>query len=368
MPLQQWGKRFPLRATIRLVVVFCIALTMESIALAILVLAESPVAPAWLVVAFGLHVAGAFALWSYRYQPAVFPALGYYFPALAGMLTFFLPVVGVLGSFAAMLVSRILMTPQGLAKDFEQSEFHHTEQFIASTWTDANTFLQEELATQPLVDVLQSGDADSQRGAIELLRKLRTPEAVELLRSALSAELAEVRFYAHTALTRLEEEMTSQIEKAQHEAESNTADALLHLAHAYRVYAISGLPEQAMVTYYLEQARTNLREAIARQPRPETQLELAHVCLDLRAHEEARQTLHPLLDTPLAPEAMLALCRLHYDTREYHALGQLVPRMQTPLKGKDMAAALHAFWSGRAETTDQQLAAHPAFSTPEAAA
>lgn len=367
MLLQQWGRRFPLRATIRLVVVFCIALTLEGTALGFLMLADSPIAPVWLMATLALHVAAAYTLWSYRYQPATFPALGYYFPALAGMLTFFLPVVGVTGAFGAMLMSRILMTPQGLAKDFEQSEFHHVEQFIANTWSGASTFLQEELSTQPLVDVLQSGDADSQRGAIELLRKLRTPEAVSLLRSALAADLAEVRFYAHTALTRLEEEMTGQIEKARAQAEGGAPAAQLALAHAYRTYAASGLPEKAMVTYYLEEARKLMSTALATGVQPEVRLGLAHVCLELGVYDEAKTNLEPLLSTSLAPQALVALCRLHYDKRDYASMVVTTARMQDPLPGHDREALLHAFWSGRVMPENTPLPAIQAMTEESAA-
>lgn len=346
MRLQQWRRRFPLWATLRLMVMFAIAMLLEGMALGVLLLADTVDAPLWLLPVLFLHGMAAYVLWSYRYQPATFPAMGYYFPALAGLLTLALPVVGVVGSFVAMITSRVLMTPQGLAKDFEQSEFHHSDH-IGEAKSEATVFLHEELSTQPIVDVLQSGDADSQRGAIELLCRLRSPEAIALLRSALSSRLPEVRFYAHTALTRLEESMTSQIEKARDEAAGGDNAALLRLAQGYRTYATSGLPEPTMMQYYMEESRNAFKLAAASEPNPETLLELALVCLEMRAYDEAQPILEELRDTSQAPRALLALCRLHFERHDYARLAPLISQMQTPLSGRDPAAALHAFWSGR---------------------
>lgn len=112
--------------------------------------------------------------------------------------------------------------------------------------------IAKELDFVPLVEILAGGDINLQRGAIEQLTRLRTPEAIGVLMSHRSDPSMEMRFFVNSALVRIKKEFDEALDAARYQMRvdvDNVADRL-NLAKIYLSYSESGLLDADLMTAY----------------------------------------------------------------------------------------------------------------------
>jgi len=327
--------------------------------------------------AFSLHAAGLYAVWMFHAngQPQTAAmALGLYVGSgltfvlpgllfqrwyasrstvygLTAALTLSLPCVGLVGCLLAPLCARLLMHQKNKTIEFKQS-LHTPDD--DSGWIPrkrVGQFLVDEIAIEPVVDVLQGNDPDLKRGAVKLLQRIGTPGAVGLLRKCLSDEFPEVRFYAHSALTDIEDTYTKRIQElnaAFEAAPSASVDRQIGLL--YRAYADSGLADEITRAQHLESCRVALLRSLEREPEhAQAMLLLGQVLLDLNRSGEAWKVFGKCLrHEETASEAHLGLVQIAYQERDFAQLAVQARNMEAssaPRPQKADQLALFEFWS-----------------------
>ena len=209
------------------------------------------------------------------------------------LLHFGLPILGPFFIFALILALALSLKMELL------SDFHEEDAALAIKKHDAEPksygeSLRHNLNVEPLVETIRSNaGTDLKRGAIEMLAKMRSPHAISLLKECLSDSNSEVRFYASSGLSRIEESLNEKIIKfkklVQFNPEPSAQDFFL-LGQAYYEFIYLAVQDEASLQYYLKQAVLNFEKAFKAQPQDlkvVEQLERAYT----RAgrHEEARQ-------------------------------------------------------------------------------
>lgn len=340
-----------IRAVVYLQIVFAVSFLFEAAACRTLFSSPQPATQEQWIYAAILHTLAAIVPLSYAHRPDHFPGIGWYLPKFTGLMTFFLPVMGVVGMFLTINLTKLLITSKGLAHDFDQHAMHLSgveEVAINRTMDD---MLREELSTQPIVDILLGDDDDLKRGAIMLLKRMKSPRAIQLLKDSLSDASTEVRFFAHTALTQLEEDAVGRLEKAEELASSGGSKAIRAFADACRDYAQSGLPEDSMRRYYLEEARKHYQHYSSKEKQDHyIHHEIGLINLELGDYNAALDIYTVALDYPdTLILGRLGRCRVFFEQRNWVQLSRemSIMRAHTPEKddSDDFSRALYVFWA-----------------------
>lgn len=341
------------RAVLGMGLVFLCALCAEAGAWAVFILGGEGL---WLALAAGLHgLAAASLFWLPGRLCPDWVAENRHAPALYGWLTLFLPGMGLAGSLGAALARAGWMNRIGLVDQFrDMMEGENVRPDSLAADRSERDLVMEETATQPLVDILASSDPELKRGAIGLLVRLGTAKAVGLLKEALNDPLPEVRLYAHTALTEMDNAAMERIKAGTEKAASGQAGDLAELGRLCRDYALGGLPDTAGRAHFLEQAQEAYAQVLALTPEdPAASLALGRILLALGRRKEAR----PLVETALRIKSLqvpvyLTLCRLHYEARDFAALRRTGERMAAISDYGDASPGdiiMFEFWSRKRE-------------------
>jgi tetratricopeptide (TPR) repeat protein len=302
----------------------------------------------WLAAAAHITSAFSFILVTAARRGALY-GVGFYYPRLAALFSFFMPVIGLIGISITLFISLIFMHKHGLAEDYRQKSYEGHGLDVELP-TDVTEFLYDEVDVHPIADVLAGEDLGMKRGAINLLRRIGSAEAVKLLRKSISDENTEIRFYAHTALTRLEEDYAESIEKSRFRAERyDSAPAHAEMAKTYRNYARSGLPERNMRSGIMEQACDHWKIAVEKDPENfEYKLLFAEVLCEIGHYGEALDIYSYTIDFPeYELESRLGLCRAYFETGEYPLLFNELRKMNskpTPESSDPFKLGLYNFW------------------------
>ncbi|UZP67396.1 HEAT repeat domain-containing protein [Desulfovibrio mangrovi] len=338
------------RAYTFLLVVCLVAMALEGAACFVLLESIPPTPRQWIFAA-ALHLASSALPLFYAYKPDSFPGAGWYLPKLTGLIALFLPVIGIVGMPLTIAITRRFVHSQGLAHDFDRDTLKLSAEDEVAIRRSMDDLLREELATQPIVDILLGGDEDLKRGAIMLLKRMKSPRAIRLLKESLSDVSTEVRFFAHTALSQLEEDAMERLEKAEELAASGDSRAIRDYAVTCRDYAHSGLPEASMKTYYLEEARKLFRQYLDKEKQDyATHIEIGKICIELKDHTAALNTFSFALDYPETHlEGRLGRCWVYYDMRDWQQLRREMYTMRVnkpdTRDSDEFNRALYVFWA-----------------------
>jgi hypothetical protein len=312
-----------------------------------------------------LHVAAALVLliWPIFLKGRAGPPRFRFYCALAGCLTFFLPVMGILGSAATYSAVRWVLRQRGVVHDYEASTGYTLEDSPhLLDAEDPRMLLSDELTIEPLLDILSGSDEDLKRGAVNMLGRMGTPAAVRLLKRCITDKSTDVRFYAHSTLTKLNEKHVARIKEIKALADAEGADEagyLLQLGKAYTAYADSGLLEGETRSHYLLLARTAYDEAFQKDPSdPDLLLRTGRVHMETGDVRGAAACFEQgLKDDRSAAESFLGLCRIFYDRGDMKTVARLAKRVR-PRPGwrtdNPDDALLFQFW------TDANTASYPA--------
>jgi tetratricopeptide (TPR) repeat protein len=328
---------------------FFLAALLEATALLLLPQGVTQQSAPSLVAAFMGHSLAAFVFIAPVYLKRQRNQQDYYF-YLVGLLTFFLPGIGLAASLISLVVSRKLFAPQGLASDFEKRRHLLDETILMENPEEIDDFLQAELSTEPLLDILNGKDIELKRGAIKLLRKTGTPDAVKLLKRCLSDSEVEIRFYAHTALSRVEEIYNKRLEKARAQANNPSFESYRELGRAYEFYARSELPDMDLRKHYLQTAAKSFEQALELHPDAlDLAVRVGELCVELGDASHAAQCFAKALPTPgLQLDASLGLCRVYFDAGDWPSLAATVGRMRempSPASEDAFKLVLFKFWT-----------------------
>ncbi|MBI9111047.1 HEAT repeat domain-containing protein [Maridesulfovibrio ferrireducens] len=295
------------------------------------------------------HTFAALSFFITRPKPRALPGIGYYYPRLAALFTFFMPGIGLLGISMTLFMSRVFMTSHGLAEEYKEKAFEGSG-IDVDLPEDINVFLYEELDIHPIADILAGDDVGMKRGAVNLLRRIGSAEAVSLLRKSLSDENAEVRFYAHIALARLEEDYAQSLDKAEIRTKKyGSAQSYAELGSVYRKYAQSGLPEINIQEQSMKSSCDNWK--IASEMVPENTdylMRLAEIYIESQRFSEAVEIYKSTRSNPkLELESRLGMCRAYFEMGNFIALFHEVETMRAKpeLESSDpFKKVVYDFW------------------------
>lgn len=303
-----------------------------------------------------LHICAAASFLLFRKRPRGLAGLGHYLPKLCGILTLFLPLAGLVGSVLSVMAAHILLESKGLATHMEGHEYRGDTLLERIETQDSAQILREEISIQPIIDIMSGEDMNLKRGAINLLRRMGTAEAVGMLKNSLTDPAPEVRFYAHTALARLEEKRIDALQEAERKAASEKPEDLRILAMAYRDYADSGLPEQTMREHYWAQAyEIGTRVLFSKPDDIELTLMLGDLAYERGEPLVAEGFYANMLNLGKGMmEAYLGLCRIKFEQGDMLGLRHLVQSMREtdPQPSENPAArTAYAFWASSGEAS-----------------
>jgi len=277
-----------------------------------------------------------------------------FYAHLTAWLTLFLPAIGLAGSSLTFFWVKMFLKEKGIVEDhMELTDYSIKEIQSPGSGRNLQVFLQDELSVEPIMDILAGNDEDLKRGAVDLLGRIATPEAVALLRECLTNPSGDCRFYSHTTLARLDETHSRRIREAQAlvpSGEGDKAEDLKHLGNVYRVYAESGLIEDETRDHFLKLARDAFSKSHAKNPQDqEIPAILGELSVAVGEYGEAERFFRQALKGTANPvEPLLGLCRIYYEKRDLKSLAKIVERIQQGkmIKTGDLQKdTLFQFWA-----------------------
>lgn len=312
-----------------------------------------------------LHLAAAFCLFCVPVLNFGYRAGSVRFYAhLTAWLTLFLPAIGLAGCSLTFFWVKMFLKEKGIVEDHMQFTDYAIEE-SQSPYSGGNpqVFLQDALSVEPIMDILAGNDEDLKRGAVDLLGRIATPEAIHLLRECLTNPSADCRFYAHTTLARLDETHARKIKEAQELVASRKggeAEDLRHLGNVYRDYGESGLIEDETRDHYLKLARDAFSKSLAKNPQDQgIPAILGELNVAVEDYGEAERFFRQALKGTANPvEPLLGLCRIYYEKRDLKSLAKIVERIQQGkiIKTGDLQKdTLFQFWAQPLETRESRV-------------
>lgn len=286
----------------------------------------------WGITGFALHIAAAWSIWMERPgKPAdgnpQIEARRHVF-TLAAMIVAFFPGIGLLGLAVAMSI-KARSRRKGLVEVLS-GEMHSTYKTLGiERVEDLEDFLVKESSVEPIREILQGSDAGLKRGAISFLGGMHSPLCVELLKESLSDANPEVRFYAHAAMTKIDDAFSQGIKEAEAALEENDAPCFTALGTACLRYANSGIVEEVMRAQFLEKARAAFKGAAELSPEDHSlQIRLGYLHLEMGEYANAQKCFERVPeDAPGFVDAALGLCKVFYDIRDFDSLYLLRRRL-----------------------------------------
>lgn len=151
----------------------------------------------------------------------------------------------------------------------------------------------------PLADIIHSNaPLNEKRVAIEALAQMETPEAVATLRTALKLDSVEVRFFAASVLSKLEDSISRRLLEYEEMLENGITEPglLIDIAQSYFDYAYFGLAEGDRKTKMLRNALTHAKEAQKIENSSQIQLLIGRSLLELGRFNESREAFTDYLE------------------------------------------------------------------------
>lgn len=251
-------------------------------------------------------------------------------------LCLFMPVYGALGCLLWILYRKWRHDDIHLAEEFvdyvQSQETEDDGNRIQES--SAENIIFQELSIQSYTDIMRGPNTLLKKALIGKILQEWTPNAVSLLRLALKDEVYEIRSYASTALTTIEDRMNRAIQDARRSAQGNPDDMnlKLKLAQAYINYAESGLLDNSSTIHYAGIAQDLLTENWAPMD-PDHDLYIARLSLQGQAAQltgdETNQirAYTAILDKlPDHQETLGHMCEYYFTQRNFVALAESCKR------------------------------------------
>jgi len=274
------------------------------------------------------------------------------------VLALCLPLYGVLGSLAlyAALRSGRGGRLAGEYADYVSAAEAGTDGETPHVRGSLDQRVWHELNVQSYMDVMRGPDRNLKKSLIGKILGEWTPNSVALLREALLDEEYEIRSYACTALTEIENRINAGILRQRRKVEGAAADPedRLDLVRAYLDYAQSGLLDSASAAHYAGMARDVLThtdtDAFTGDRRRLVLLlsgQLARLQGDGAAERQAYERL--LGQWPDDREALLHKCALDFRERRLADLRRGATAFAAQIPEDHPARAAAALWADRGD-------------------
>lgn len=270
-------------------------------------------------------------------------------------LSLFIPLYGAIGSLAMALYLRRGRSA-GLADQYaeyiDDVQENGEEDFFAVGSIDQ--MVHQKMAVQSYMDIMHGPDRPLKKSLIGKILSEWTANAVPLLKQGLKDPEYEIRSYASTALTTIENRINKNILHLKEEIAQSLGSVRLSLklTRSYLDYAGSGLLDRSSADHYVHMAREILTQI---HPRTADDDELSLEALSLRA-----QTARLGGDTPAEKktyeeilarhsnhhETLSHLCDLHFRERDFAALRRTARLFLRHTGAEHPAFAAASYWSG----------------------
>jgi len=246
------------------------------------------------------------------------------------LLCLFMPIYGAMGCLLLVIYRIWRRNDAHLAEefvDYVQSQEHEEDNTRFESGS-AEEIIFQELSIQSYTDIMRGSNALLKKALIGKILQEWTPNAVSLLRLALKDEVYEIRSYASTALTTIEDRMNRAIQDARRSAQTAPEDLgrKLKLARSYITYAESGLLDASSSVHYAGIAKDILM-GITDHISPEEDFYVEHLALQGQAarltHDEDTQlsAYKSILEKhPQHQETLGHLCEYYFKQRNFTAL------------------------------------------------
>jgi tetratricopeptide (TPR) repeat protein len=181
---------------------------------------------------------------------------------------------------------------------------------------------------EPIIQVLQSPAEDwEKRNAVEALLRLETPESIQMLKAVLKKGSPEVKIYAASALSKLEERLALRMSVLQQRLadtpEDQTAPYALALAQVYMDYIFFDMIDITRRAEFIEAAITQAQSAWKTIREPVALLIIAQARLYQKEYNRAARKAERFLEnTPDNVNALLVLAEARFHLGEYKKVQQ----------------------------------------------
>jgi hypothetical protein len=284
-------------------------------------------------------------------------------------LNLFLPFYGTLGSVVIAFYLRYA-TGGRLAQqyaeyiDTQERQVSHKAEFF--TRGSVDQMVHQELHAQSYMDILHGSDDLLKKSLLSKIISEWTPNAVVLLREALKDPEYEIRSYASTALSTIENRMNTRLLQLKRGIDADPQDLTLRLklAQGYLDYAGSGLLDENSTHHYIRMGEAileTLSSAVggelqeAPSPAADSEGELRLQVFALRGLA-ARMNRDPqreekiyseiLEHYPEHAETLNHLCNLYFQQKRFADLRRVSPRFLSRIAGDHPAQEAARLWAG----------------------
>ncbi|MBF0196510.1 MAG: HEAT repeat domain-containing protein [Planctomycetes bacterium] len=163
------------------------------------------------------------------------------------------------GFGGAIMLSIFFQKKMNLLTDFHEEDKALSKKMDSNLKTKTyQDSISDNMSVEPLVETIRShSNADLKRGAIETLTQISNPQSVALLKECISDPNTEVRFYASSGLSRIEERLNNDIVKYKNKIknlEHPEGDDYYNLGKSYYEFIYLEIQDAASLEYYMNEA------------------------------------------------------------------------------------------------------------------
>ncbi|PKK89650.1 MAG: hypothetical protein CVV64_13310 [Candidatus Wallbacteria bacterium HGW-Wallbacteria-1] len=248
-------------------------------------------------------------------------------------LCILLPFYGAAGMLFLALFRRYLFNLNSSAVDdaYQNIQFRKTdieEDYARSGHSEK--IVRRELWVQSYFDIMRGYDKGLKKSLITKILKEWTPNGVKLLKMALEDSEYEIRSFAASGLSHIEEQMATNLASLRKSLsrEPDNLDLMLTLAEAYLSYLRTGIIDQGLSQEYLRMAVTildSIESSVQIFSRHDFTLKLLSARAAIAsilgdAIEEERLWKRILQYSPDNPEALGNICAIEFRERRFASL------------------------------------------------
>jgi len=271
---------------------------------------------------------------------------------------FCLPLIG--SFFIVVYVMSV-----GLSKKMDLlSDFHEEDKALALERTQKETrtygeSIRETVNVEPIVETLRShAGPDLKRGAIETLTQIANPQAVALLKESLTDPNSEVRFYASSGLSRIEEKLNQQILKHKNHLQRSPKPSFgdqLRLGKAYYEFVFLAMQDEASLQYYIQQASHHFEKAHEMDPSEPSILKSLEKVYTRSSNFKALESLREKQKELNSPNDPMYLAESHFKSGQLFAAKEVLGKMDSTNQRFHTVKDVQELWAlSESKPTDEQ--------------
>lgn len=279
-------------------------------------------------------------------------------------LNFFIPFYGALGSLVIALFR--YLSKEKHADIYNVDEAYSFVKFkeddekeILFRRGSAERLINHELWVQSYFDIMRSPDRNLKKVLIGKIVREWTPNGVKLLRMALIDNDYDIRSYAATALSRVEDQLNNNLLELKKSLNKEPDNVLtkLKLAESYLYFCRTGIVDETLSEHYLKIAEGMLDEI---EPAVKTNQDLWLDFLLLRGQianlsgntDKEKSIYEKILEiNPQDTDTLAKLCSLQFEERNFSELKSSCHKLLGCIRGKNPLIESARLWTKETEKT-----------------